>query len=156
MNLRYRLDITLCPGTNFDQLMAAIAENSDTETNNQNYSIRVFFQDFKMRSGSISFTVTNEEAMRDFCRRIQSEGIPVQSFLIQKIDWCILLFDPVLYDKIIICYMNDWSDAMQWSVVALIAIVPLYLFVHMGINLIRGKDIIDDLFVFSRRKKERD
>jgi hypothetical protein len=86
MNLRYRLDITLCPGTNFDQLMAAIAENSDTETNNQNYSIRVFFQDFKMRSGSISFTVTNEEAMRDFCRRIQSEGIPVQSFLIQKID----------------------------------------------------------------------
>jgi hypothetical protein len=52
--------------------------------------------------------------------------------------------------------MNDWSDAMQWSVVALIAIVPLYLFVHMGINLIRGKDIIDDLFVFSRRKKERD
>jgi hypothetical protein len=52
--------------------------------------------------------------------------------------------------------MNDWSDVVQWGVLALIAIIPLYLFVHMGINLIMGKDISDDLFVFRRRKKKRD
>jgi hypothetical protein len=86
MNARYRLDITLYSGANFNELIAIMTEYSFTKTNNQNYGIEISYQDFRIRSGTISFTVSGEAAMQDFCRRIQSEGIAVQSLSIQKID----------------------------------------------------------------------
>ena len=47
----------------------------------------------------------------------------------------------------------DWSTISEWSIIGVMLVITLYVLVHMVVNRIRGKDEVDDLFVFRRRKK---
>ena len=49
--------------------------------------------------------------------------------------------------------MMDWSTISEWSIIGVMLVITLYVLVHMVVNRIRGKDEVDDLFVFRRRKK---
>jgi hypothetical protein len=81
---RYRLTITLAPGTGYSTLNSVLSESKTT--NNLNFRFEGAFQDSKFGYRSISFLFNSEEDLNDFHQRLQSEGIPIQTFSIQKLD----------------------------------------------------------------------
>jgi len=52
--------------------------------------------------------------------------------------------------------MDNWADAIQFIIPVFIGVIALYSLIHMGINWLKGRDIIDGLFVFKRRKRNQD
>jgi hypothetical protein len=52
--------------------------------------------------------------------------------------------------------MDNWPEIIGYIILAIIVIVVLYMFIHMGINKLKGRDIIDGLFVFKRKKKHQE
>jgi len=52
--------------------------------------------------------------------------------------------------------MDDWSETLQWIILAIIMLVVLYMLIHMVVNWLKGKDIVDGLFVFKRAKKDQE
>jgi hypothetical protein len=49
--------------------------------------------------------------------------------------------------------MMDWSTMSEWIAIGVMLILSLYVLIHMMVNRIRGKDEVEGLFVFRRRKK---
>lgn len=50
--------------------------------------------------------------------------------------------------------MMDWSTICEWIAIGTLSILSLYTLIHMFINRIKGKDEIEGLFVFKRRKNK--
>jgi hypothetical protein len=80
---RYLLTVTLPPGTTYSALDSFLSEST---TQNLNFKVDGTFQDLKLGSRSMSFLFSNEEDMNDFRKRLQSEGISIQIYSVQKLD----------------------------------------------------------------------
>jgi hypothetical protein len=82
--LHYRLTITMAPVVNYSALSSILFEFMTT--NNQDFILGGIFQDSKFAYRSMSFLFNNEEDLNNFRQRLQSEGIPIQGILVQKLD----------------------------------------------------------------------
>jgi len=82
--LHYRLTIAIAPVINYSALSSILSEF--TPTNNRGFILGGTFQDSKFMYRSMSFLFNNEDDLNNFRQRLQSEGIPIQGILIQKLD----------------------------------------------------------------------
>ena len=49
--------------------------------------------------------------------------------------------------------MNSWGEIIEWLILGLFVLLTLYVLIHMAMNRIKGKDEIEGLFVFKRKRR---
>lgn len=52
--------------------------------------------------------------------------------------------------------MESWDDILVWVLLGIFILLALYITIHMIYNRMGGKDELEGLFVFRRRKRDRE
>jgi len=83
---RFYVTITLAPGIDQTALNSALSECINSKADSQNYRTELSFQGYNQTSRTLSFIGNNLKVMQNLRLCLLAGGVPVQNFLIQKLD----------------------------------------------------------------------
>jgi hypothetical protein len=83
---RFYVTIMLAPGADQTALNSALSECINSRADSENYQTELSYQGYNQTSRTLSFIGNNLEVMRNLRLCLLAGGVPVQNFLIQKLD----------------------------------------------------------------------
>jgi hypothetical protein len=83
---RFYVTIILAPGTDQTALNSALSECMNSKADSENCRTELSFQGYNQTSHTLSFIGNNLAVMQNLRLCLLTEGVPVQNFLIQKLD----------------------------------------------------------------------